>query len=250
MRVTDHVPTDTKDHRPRVAAARRARMRARLLDSALALVAERGVAATSIDAVIAAARVSRGTFYKYFAAPDTLLRELALELTNDILRAVHPLVLKHDDPAARIATGMRVVVRLAYSRPAVGSFFLRLGWPDIDRRHVLFDFVQRDLAVGIRRGRFTAMPILLALNIVAGTALGAIHAVLCKVSARDIAEQAAASALRALGIEAEQAARLVALPLPQLLPVDGSLVARAAKELTLSKSSERKSTAKRVRARG
>jgi AcrR family transcriptional regulator len=249
MRATDNLPIDAKDHRPRVAAARRARMRARLLDSALALVAERGVAAASIDAIIAAARVSRGTFYKYFDAPDTLLRELALDLTNDILRAVHPLVLKHDDPAARIATGMRVVVRLAYSRPTVGSFFLRLGWPDIDRRHVLFDFVQRDLETGIRSGRFTAMPTLFALNIVAGTALGAIHAVLCKVSARDIAEQAAASALRALGIEAEQATRLVAFPLPQLLPMDGSLVARAAKELTVPKSSGRTSTATRMRAR-
>jgi AcrR family transcriptional regulator len=224
-------------------------MRARLLDSALALVAERGVAATSIDEIIAAAGVSRGTFYKYFDAPDTLLRELALELTNDILRAVHPLVLQHDDPAARIATGMRVVVRLACSRPAVGSFFLRLGWPDLDRRHVLFDFVQRDLAAGIRRGRFTAMPLLLALNIVAGTALGAIHAVLCQVSARDIAEQAAASTMRALGLEAEQVARLVALPLPQSLPVDGSLLAHAAKELALSKNSGRTATATRVRAR-
>jgi hypothetical protein len=74
--------------------------------------------------------------------------------------------------------------------------------------------------------------------------------VLCKVSARDIAEQAAASALRALGIEAEQAARLVALPLPQLLPVDGSLVARAATELTSLKSSKRKSAVTRMRARG
>jgi AcrR family transcriptional regulator len=248
MRATDQVPIDAQDHRARVAAERRTRMRARLLDSALTLVAERGVAATSIDDIVSAAQVSRGTFYKYFDAPETLLRELALELTNDILRAVHPLVLKHDDPAARIATGMRVIVRLAYRRPAVGSFFLRLGWPDIDRRHVLVDFVQRDLAEGIRKGQFMAMPILLALNIVAGTALGAIHAVLCKVSARDIAEQAAASALRALGIEAEQAARLVELPLPQLPFVDGSLVARAAKELTLSKSSEPKSTAKRVRA--
>src|SRR5262245_13544652 len=136
MRATEHVPRDAKDHRPRVAAERRVRMRTRLLDSALALVAERGVAATSIDDIISTARVSRGTFYKYFAAPDTLLRELALELTNDILRTVHPLVLQHDDPAARIATGLRLVVRLAESRPAVGSFFLRLGWPDIDRRHM------------------------------------------------------------------------------------------------------------------
>ena len=70
------------------------------------------------------------------------------------------------------------------------------------------------------------------------------------MSARDIAAQAAASALRVLGIEAAQAARLVALPLPQPLPVDGSLVARAAKELALSEGSGRKATAKHVRARG
>lgn len=40
--------------------------------------------------------------------------------------------------------------------------------------------------------------------------------------------------------------RRAALPLPQLLPVDGSLVGRAAKELTLAKISGRTSTAKRV----
>jgi AcrR family transcriptional regulator len=44
-------------------------MRARLLASAMQLVAEKGAAATSIDDVIGAADVSRGTFYKYSPRP-------------------------------------------------------------------------------------------------------------------------------------------------------------------------------------
>jgi AcrR family transcriptional regulator len=131
-------------------------MRARLLDSALALVAKRGVAAASIDDIISAARVSRGTFYKYFDAPDTLLRELALELTNDILRAVHPWS-SSDDPAARIAHGMRVIASLAYNHPAVGAL------PAVKVATSTATTCWRLRAArsrgGIRR-RFTAMPIL------------------------------------------------------------------------------------------
>ena len=44
-------------------------MRRRLFGSALQLVAKQGPAATSIDQVIQAAEVSRGTFYKYFDTP-------------------------------------------------------------------------------------------------------------------------------------------------------------------------------------
>ena len=65
-----------QDHRQRVAAERRERMRSRLLASAMKLIAEKGPAATSIDDVISAAEVSRGTFYKYFPSPDALVLSL------------------------------------------------------------------------------------------------------------------------------------------------------------------------------
>jgi len=60
----------TQDHRHRVAARRRERMRPRLLASAMRLIAEKGAASTSIDDVISAAEVSRGTSYNYFPSPD------------------------------------------------------------------------------------------------------------------------------------------------------------------------------------
>ena len=61
------------DHRTRVAAERRARMHRKLVESALLVFAEKGVDASVIEDVIAAADVSRGTFYNYFRTNGELL---------------------------------------------------------------------------------------------------------------------------------------------------------------------------------
>lgn len=52
-------PMENQDHRTRVAAQRRERMRSRLLSSTLELIAAQGPSSTSIDDVIAAAGVGR-----------------------------------------------------------------------------------------------------------------------------------------------------------------------------------------------
>ena len=215
------------DHRPRVAAERRERMRARLLEGALDLVAQRGPSATSIDDVISAAGVSRGTFYKYFDKPESLVRELALELTSEIVRTAEPQAMHYDDPAQRIATGMRIAIDLAVSHPLVGAFIVRLGWPDMDRRHLMFDYARRDLEAGQRIGRFVDMPLALALNIVAGTVLGAIYSTLFDAGGPDFAAHAIASALRALGVDADQARRIVAQPLEPPTLIEGGWMARS-----------------------
>jgi AcrR family transcriptional regulator len=198
----------TQDHRPRVAAERRERMRARLLASAMRLVAEKGPTATSIDDVISAAEVSRGTFYKYFPSPDALVRELAIEIANELIGMAEPVVLSYEDPAERVSSGIRLVARLAIDHPLAATFLVRLGWPDARGPNMLLDFVKRDLMEGIRQGRFTRMPIALALNIVTGAVLGATHCMLEPGCDSDFAEQSAAAALRGLGLDAKSAERI------------------------------------------
>ena len=198
----------TQDHRPRVAAERRERMRARLLASAMRLVAEKGPTATSIDDVISAAEVSRGTFYKYFPSPDALVRELAIEIANELIGMAEPVVLSYEDPAERVSSGIRLVARLAIDHPLAATFLVRLGWPDARGPNMLLDFVKRDLTEGIRQGRFTRMPIALALNIVTGAVLGATHCMLEPGCDSDFAEQSAAAALRGLGLDAKSAERI------------------------------------------
>lgn len=197
-----------QDHRPRVAAERRERMRLRLLSTAVRVGAEKGPAALTIDDIVVGAEVARGSFYKYFPSTDALLREVATQIANELIRMAEPVVQDFDDPAERVACGIRLVARTAVDHPAVASFLVRLGWPDVRDPDVLLDFVRRDLSAGIRQRRFARMPIALALNVVAGAVLGATHCMLHADCEKDFAEQTAAAALRALGLPPDEAKSL------------------------------------------
>jgi AcrR family transcriptional regulator len=187
-------------------------MRSRLLRSALGLAARKGPSMMSIDDVIRAAQVSRGTFYKYFPSPDALIRELAAEIANDLIRIAQPVVRACEDPVERVARGIRLVLRIAIHHPAVAEFLVRLGWPDEQEPNML-EFVRHDIEEGFRLGRFKYMHIAMALNIVAGAVLGAMRRMLEPDCAEDISEQVAAVALRALGVDSEAADRISRAPL-------------------------------------
>lgn len=197
-----------QDHRPRVAAERRERMRLRLLGTAVRVGARKAPAALTIDDIVVGAEVARGSFYKYFPSVDALLLEVATQIANELIHMAEPVVQEFQDPAERIACGIRLVSRTAVDHPAVAAFLVRLGWPDVRGSDILLDFVRRDLSAGIRQRRFTRMPITLALNITAGAVLGAARCMLHADCEKDFAEQTAAAALRALGIPADEAKTL------------------------------------------
>ena len=183
-------------------------MRLRLLSTAIRIGAEKGPAAISIDDVVVGAEVSRGSFYKYFPSTDALVLEVATQIANELIRMAEPVVIDFDDPAERVASGIRLVARMAIDHPAVAAFIVRLGWPDARGPGILLDFVRRDLSTGIRQRRFARMPMALALNIVCGAVLGATHCMLDPDCERNFAEQSAAAALRALGVDADEAKQI------------------------------------------
>ncbi len=188
-------------------------MRARLLDSALILAAQKGPAAVSVDDVIVAADCSRGSFYKYFDAPASLIQELAAEVSKAVIQAMHPLIQPVTDPAKRICVGMRTALRLVRAHPVLGAFMVRTGWPAMARTHVLFSVVGADLDQGIRSERFARMHLDVALNVLAGSMVGAMHCITRSKLPRDFPEQTAAALLRALGLAADEAGALALRPL-------------------------------------
>lgn len=219
--------TISEDHRTRVAAVRREKMRGRLLDSALHIISANGLAALSIDRLIAHAEVSRGTFYKYYDAPNTLVRELALGISNELILHAEPLVLKLVDPAARIATGVRALMYICAAQPVLGHFLVHLGWSDINQQHQMFNFVKRDVDEGQRLQRFLPMAPDLALCLVGISAIAGIQVMLLSPNPRGIPEQTAAAVLRALGMKNEDAEPIAQRALPQhRLPKSG-LIHRA-----------------------
>ena len=220
---SDHL--NSPDHRTRVAAARRGRTQRRLFASALSLIAEKGLAATTIDDVISHANVARGTFYNYFPSPECLVRELAIAIANELIRMAEPVVQTFDDPAERVSAGIRIVVRLAVTHRAVAAFLVRLGWPDTAGPDLLLQFVRRDLADGVGAGRFADIPLTLALNVVAGTVVGATHHMLQPGGDPAFPEWSAAASLRGLGLDDATARRIATLPLPPVDPLPDGLLA-------------------------
>jgi AcrR family transcriptional regulator len=214
------------DHRPRVAAERRQSMRARLLDAGLASIAARGVSGTSIDEIISATQVSRGTFYKYFESVANLASDLAQELAHELGHLIDPLVVELPDPAQRVAIGTRMTLHFARQHPVVGGLIVKIGWPDVDQSHLFFGIVRRDIAAGIQLERFEPMPVEVAVNMVAGTIVGGVHSMFAG-AAQNYPEQATLRLLRGLGLSSSEAELLIAARLPQpVLPGQG-IVARA-----------------------
>lgn len=141
-----------------------------------------------------------------------LVRELAVEIANELIEMAEPVVLSYEDPAERVSSGIRSGGQAGYRPPLAGTFMVHLGWPDARGPTMLLAVVKRDLTEGIRRGRIMRM-IALALNIVSGAVIGATHCMLEPGCHNDFAEQSAAAALRGLGVDAESAERIAHSPL-------------------------------------
>src|SRR6185437_3857879 len=115
--------------RATAAEQRRARTRERLLDAAERVIAERGMEAASIDAFVAAAGVSRGTFYNYFPTVTDLLHAMNSRLAEDLDRRVDGLTGPIEDCAVRLAAFIHVVMASSLVDPVSGWVGLQVAGP-------------------------------------------------------------------------------------------------------------------------
>lgn len=217
----------TEDHRSRVAAVRRERMREHLLHAALVLMARTGPEGAQIDDIIRAADVSRGTFYKYFDSPAALVRALALQLSEEIIVAVNTVTRSEADPARRAAIGMRAVLGLVAECPSLGGFITRAGWPASDPSHAFFRIVGPNLAEGLAQGRFAPRPQALAEVLMSGLAVGAMHVMVSGQAGAGFDRQVAEVLLLGLGLPEAEARAVAGAELTLPRPAEGTLLARA-----------------------
>ena len=201
-------------------------MRARLVECALLVFAEKGVGASVIQDVIAAADVAQGTFYNHFRTNEELLVAVSQELNNELMRLIESEVGAYDDPARRIASGLRLYLHTARQYPLLARFVCQVGLLVAGPNNLIYEYLPPHIAAGQESGKFQLLAVEVALDLIAGTMLAAVQRLATDEPGENYPEQVVTAILRGLGLSSAQANRLVALPLAPLAPLPGSLMER------------------------
>ncbi|TJY59487.1 TetR/AcrR family transcriptional regulator [Sinimarinibacterium sp. CAU 1509] len=203
-----------KTNPKRLSAAQR-----RIHDAALRLFAAKGSTDISVSELAAAAGVARGTIYNNLESPERLFRQVAAQLAEDMDERVAASYVGIDDPAERIAIGMRLYIRRAHEEPHWARFLLNFSYTNDALRKLWGGPPMRDLMQGVESGRFTIQSdqLLSGLGAITGMTLSAIMGVVDGLRTwRDAGADAAELTLRALGVAADDARQIATRELPAL----------------------------------
>jgi AcrR family transcriptional regulator len=202
-------------------------MRKLLLESAMVVFAQKGITASVVQDVVAAAEVSQGSFYNYFRTSEDLLLSLAEELSNEVVQTIESVIVGIEEPALRVATAMRSYLHLMASYPIVAKFISQTGFLLVNKGSAAYQYLPRDLKAGQETGDFEITPIEVALDIIGGAGLMAIHRIASGQASTDYPEKVVEFILRSLGIRQGNLAKMIAHPLPALAVPPDSLFSRS-----------------------
>lgn len=99
-------------------------LRAKVLNSALALFVEKGYFNTSIPDLVKHSGVSTGSIYKYFGDKEGLADKLMEALVDELYQQQKTLLAQHHTAQARYQALVRWLIQFTLDYPAVMSFVL------------------------------------------------------------------------------------------------------------------------------
>ncbi|WP_082725200.1 TetR/AcrR family transcriptional regulator [Burkholderia sp. NRF60-BP8] len=221
-------PSSPEVREPR-GARRKRETRARLLDAAFVLMAQKGMEGVAINEITEAADVGFGSFYNHFESKEAIhaaVLEIVFEEFADTLDRIAGNL---TDPAEIISVSLRHTLLRARSEPVWGQFLLREGLSMRALSRGLAPRLLRDIQKGILAGRFSASDPLMSVITVGGAVLTAIAIELrfdadekpvtdmlnmIGYSQNGFAERAASSLLQTLGVPQTEAIEIANRPLP------------------------------------
>ncbi|MGO9336588.1 MAG: TetR/AcrR family transcriptional regulator [Terracidiphilus sp.] len=192
---------------------------ARIYEAAMGIFTRRGTTQANVSELAQAAGIARGTIYNNVSHPDSIFEEVATALSNEMHARVVASFEAIDDPAHRLACGMRLFVRRAHEEPQWGRFIVRFAFTTASLRAMLSGPPAHDLQDGLQKGRyrFRAEQLPSVAAFVAATTLAAMSLVLNGDKTwRDAGSDAAEFMLRSIGVAPQKARALATTDLPPL----------------------------------
>jgi AcrR family transcriptional regulator len=191
--------------RTAIGLAKRERTRSNLLKAAYQVFAQKEMDAVTIDDIIAAAGVARGTFYNYFQTREEVLRAVAASLSDVMNQKVWAQSTEISDPAERMAIALRQFLHQAMQDATWGWVIVRIGLVAAPLSETIERGVMSDLEAGIRLHRFQVDSVQAAIDLILGTGLMAMRSILQGQTPSDYPEQITKLILKTLGIAAMEA---------------------------------------------
>ena len=197
-------------------AKRREQTRARLIDTARILMAERGFTEVGVAEITTAANLGTGTFYNHFSSRDQLLAAVAEESMEKIGDALDRDVSGLEDPAEAFASSLRHLVRYALNDRVWGGFLVQMGAAHPALLRILGPRARRDLLRGVEARRFSIEDLDLATTCTFGSLIASIQLAM-ESEPRDDRDQIFARAMLCMVcVPADESTEIAARALPEI----------------------------------
>jgi len=215
--MAEAVPADGAPRASRL-DRRKARTRQALIDAAVRLIAGGRGDRASIAEITEEADIGFGSFYNHFDSKEQLFQTASQEVLERWGQLIDHASAGLTDPAELFAVGTRITGRLGWTHPDIAGFLTGTGMNVLDITTGLVPRALRDIEAGRAAGRFTIPDPEIALSAAVGGMLGLLQ--MCQRHQERVTEatvdQLTEAELRLLGVPADEAARLAALPLPPI----------------------------------
>jgi AcrR family transcriptional regulator len=197
-----------ENHRVRVGRERRERMRAHLLQAVLvACSGETSRDPAVIDDVTREAKVSRGTFYKYFTSLDQAIAEMGLNLAVEMTAGILSVYDVLEDPVLRTATGFQMFLLRSIVDQRWGAFIAHIGL--LSGNNLLVSKIKADITLGVKTGDYAVQSIDVATDLLMGAKIEAIRRIIAGERSLPYIHSMAGMVLRSFGVSPSKADRSV-----------------------------------------
>jgi AcrR family transcriptional regulator len=185
--------------RAEIGREKRARTRAQIVEAGAVLLAERPLEALTVDAVVEAAGVAKGTFYYHFQSMEELAAAVGEKLGESFDELLAPARLGLPDPVARISFGLSRFLEKAIAEPAWARLVVQSAQAPTEFARSVRANLKTDLTDAKAQGRLIVQDVELAADIVMGIWLQVMRGTLQRPVTPDLTHQALDAVLRAIG---------------------------------------------------
>jgi AcrR family transcriptional regulator len=193
--------------RAEIGREKRAKTRALILEAGAILLAERPPEALTVDAVVEAAGVAKGTFYYHFQSISELAAAVGVMLGESFDEMLTPARLELQDPIARVAFGFTQFLEKGRSDQVWARLVVQSAQSPTEFGRGVRQNLTADLGEAIAHGRLAVRDVDLAADIVMGIALQVMRSMFERGGRQDLAHEALEAMLRAIGATQPEAKR-------------------------------------------